>query len=62
MLRISYHIEGMRYEEIINPNLTPITDEMLDNIECIYDFLHRKSFNGPQAREYAEQVIASRLL
>lgn len=52
----------MRYEEIINPNLTPITDEMLDNIECIYDFLHGKSFNGAQAREYAEQITASRLL
>lgn len=44
-------------EEIINPHTTPITDEILSNLDKIYIFKNGKTMNGRQARTLARKLM-----
>ena len=57
MVRISYKMEGILLEEIINPHTTPITDEILSNLDKIYIFKNGKTMNGRHARTLARKLM-----
>ena len=56
MIRISYLIDGIRYEGIINPRTTCITDEMLEYIDNIYLFKKNRTITGTLAYRYARRL------
>lgn len=56
MIRISYRIDGISVEEIINPFLTPITEEMFSSITEVYDIDAHRIYHGSAAQNFAKKV------